>query len=96
MARMKMLTKGRKLWTRTIGSTVVGQGVDSLIFYPVAFIGIWSTEQIITVLLTNYALKVIWEIFLTPVTYVIIGRLKKAEGVDIFDAETDFSPFTVK
>jgi queuosine precursor transporter len=60
MARMKLWTQGRMLWTRTIGSTVVGQGVDSLIFYPVAFLGIWSTEQVIAVMLTNWALKVAW------------------------------------
>ncbi|MEL7200050.1 MAG: queuosine precursor transporter [Pseudomonadota bacterium] len=96
MARMKVLTQGKMLWTRTIGSTVVGQGVDSLIFYPVAFLGIWTTQQVITVLITNYLLKVIWEVVLTPVTYAVVGALKRAEGVDIFDRETDFNPFTIK
>lgn len=93
MAKMKVWTKGRALWTRTIGSTFVGQGVDSLIFYPVAFLGIWTTEAVITVMITNWALKVVWEAVLTPVTYVVVNRLKKAEGVDLFDLETDFSPF---
>ena len=93
MAKMKVLTKGRALWTRTIGSTFVGQGVDSLIFYPVAFLGIWTTEAVLTVMVTNWALKVVWEAVLTPVTYVVVNRLKKAEGVDLFDLETDFSPF---
>ena len=94
MAKMKVWTKGRMLWTRTIGSTVVGQGVDSLIFYPIAFLGVWTTEAVVTVMITNWALKVMWEALLTPVTYVVVGRLKKAEGVDLFDLETDFSPFS--
>lgn len=93
MAKMKVLTKGRALWSRTIGSTFVGQGVDSLIFYPVAFLGIWTTEAVITVMITNWALKVVWEAVLTPVTYVVVNKLKAAEGVDLFDIDTDFSPF---
>jgi len=93
MAKMKVLTKGRALWTRTIGSTFVGQGVDSLIFYPIAFYGIWTTEAVLTVMVTNWALKVAWEAVLTPVTYVVVNRLKAAEGVDLFDIDTDFSPF---
>ncbi len=93
MAKMKVLTKGRALWTRTIGSTFVGQGVDSLIFYPVAFYGIWTTEAVLTVMITNWALKVAWEAALTPVTYVVVAKLKAAEGVEVFDLDTDFSPF---
>lgn len=93
LARMKLWTGGRALWSRTIGSTIVGQGVDSLIFYPVAFLGIWSTEQVLTVMLTNWALKVLWEALLTPVTYAVVGALKRHEGVDVFDRGTDFSPF---
>lgn len=96
MARMKIASKGKHLWQRTIGSTVVGQGVDSLLFYPIAFLGIWSTGQVITVLITNYLLKVFWEVVLTPVTYKVVGALKRAEGVDVFDAETNFTPFSVK
>jgi len=96
MARMKLLTKGKALWSRTIGSTVVGQGIDSLIFYPVAFSGIWTTEQVITVLITNYLLKVFWETALTPVTYWCVGMLKRAEGVDVFDEETNFTPFAIR
>jgi uncharacterized PurR-regulated membrane protein YhhQ (DUF165 family) len=75
---------------------VVGQGVDSLIFYPIAFLGIWSTEQVLTVMGTNWALKVIWEAVLTPVTYLVVGKLKAAEGVDLFDEDTNFTPFTAK
>jgi len=93
MARMKVLTKGRMLWSRTIGSTFVGQGIDSLIFYPIAFLGIWETQDVLTVIVTNWALKVLWEAALTPVTYVVVGRLKAAEGVDLYDLDTDFSPF---
>ncbi|WP_448658774.1 queuosine precursor transporter [Sphingomonas sp. CJ99] len=96
LAKMKLMTGGKYLWTRTIGSTVVGQGVDSLIFYPIAFLGIWSTEQVLTVMVTNWALKVGWEAALTPVTYVVVGRLKAAEGVDLFDENTDFTPFSAK
>ncbi|MEO1044262.1 MAG: queuosine precursor transporter [Pseudomonadota bacterium] len=93
MARMKVWTQGRALWTRTIGSTVVGQGVDSLIFYPVAFLGIWTTDAVITVMVTNWLLKVVWEAVLTPVTYWVVGTLKRAEGVDVYDEGTDFTPF---
>ena len=96
LARMKIWTQGRMLWTRTIGSTVVGQGVDSLIFYPVAFLGIWSTEQVVTVMVTNWGLKVLWEALLTPVTYVVVGALKRREGIDLFDEGTDFTPFRAK
>ena len=96
LARMKIWTQGRMLWTRTIGSTVVGQGVDSLIFYPIAFWGIWSTEQVVTVMITNWGLKVLWEALLTPVTYVVVGALKRREGMDLFDEGTDFTPFRAK
>lgn len=93
LARMKVLTQGKHLWSRTIGSTVVGQAVDSLIFYPLAFYGVWSTSQVLTVMITNWALKVSWEALLTPVTYAVVGWLKRHEGVDVFDEGTDFSPF---
>jgi uncharacterized integral membrane protein (TIGR00697 family) len=95
MAKMKLWTQGRYLWTRTIGSTVVGQGVDSAIFYPAAFLGAagWSTDLVITVLLTQWVLKVSWEVILTPATYAIVGFLKRREGVDVFDERTDFTPF---
>ncbi|MFD1767129.1 queuosine precursor transporter [Sphingorhabdus buctiana] len=93
MARMKIWTQGKHLWSRTIGSTVVGQGVDSLIFYPLAFWGVWENEAVITVMVTNWGLKVLWEVVLTPVTYAVVGWLKRKEGVDLFDEGTDFSPF---
>jgi len=94
LAKMKVWTMGRALWSRTIGSTVFGQGIDSLIFYPIAFLGIWTTQDVITVIITNWLLKVVWEAVLTPVTYVVVGWLKRAERVDLFDIETDFSPFS--
>jgi uncharacterized integral membrane protein (TIGR00697 family) len=93
LARMKLLTEGRMLWTRTIGSTIVGQAFDSLIFYPLAFYGIWSNEQIVTVMITNWGFKVLWEVVLTPVTYLVVGTLKRHEGVDIYDEGTNFTPF---
>jgi uncharacterized integral membrane protein (TIGR00697 family) len=96
MARMKLLTDGKHLWMRTIGSTVVGQGVDSLLFYPLAFMGVWSHDQVLTVMVTNWAMKVGWEAVLTPVTYLVVNGLKRREGLDIFDKGTDFTPFRAK
>ena len=93
LARMKIWTRGKHLWSRTIGSTVFGQGVDSLIFYPLAFWGVWDTSQVMTVLVTNWLLKVSWEVVLTPVTYLVVNKLKQHEGVDLFDEGTDFTPF---
>ena len=96
LAKLKVLTAGRMLWTRTIGSTVVGQGVDSLIFYPLAFLGVWDTALVVQVMLTNYLLKVLWEALLTPVTYRVVAAFKRAEGIDVFDRGTDFTPFRAK
>jgi uncharacterized integral membrane protein (TIGR00697 family) len=98
LARMKVLTEGRRLWMRTIGSTIAGQAVDSLIFYPLAFWGAegWTHALVIQVLYTQWALKVGWEVLLTPLTYWVIGALKKAEGVDVFDRATNFTPFRAK
>ncbi|HEV2866668.1 MAG TPA: queuosine precursor transporter [Allosphingosinicella sp.] len=93
LARMKVWTRGRHLWMRTIGSTVVGQGVDSLIFYPLAFYGVWDGSTLLVVLLTQWALKVAWEALLTPVTYAVVGFLKRREGIGVYDEGTDFSPF---
>ncbi|MEZ5963830.1 MAG: queuosine precursor transporter [Planctomycetota bacterium] len=93
MARMKVLTQGRHLWTRTIGSTIVGQGCDSLLFYPIAFYGVWRNERLLTVLLTNWWLKVGVEVLMTPLTYWIVNVLKRAEHEDFMDVDTDFNPF---
>jgi queuosine precursor transporter len=98
LAKMKIWTEGKHLWTRTIGSTVVGQGVDSLIFYPLAFWGAvgWTNDLVIKVLITQWVLKVSWEALLTPATYAAVGFLKSREGVDVYDERTDFSPFHAK
>jgi uncharacterized integral membrane protein (TIGR00697 family) len=96
LAKMKVKTKGRFLWLRTIGSTVVGEGVDSLIFYPIAFYGIWPNELVVTVMLTNYLIKTGWETCITPFTYLLVNRLKKAEGVDVYDRNTRFTPFSLE
>lgn len=96
MAKMKIWTKGKHLWSRTIGSTIVGQGMDSLIFYPVAFFGIWENDVILTVMVSNFLIKVSWEAILTPITYKLVSVLKRAENVEIFDENTNFSPFKIK
>ena len=93
LAKMKVITAGTHLWARTIGSTVFGQAVDSAIFYPVAFLGTWSNAQVLTVMVTNWGLKVLWEAMLTPVTYAVVAWFKRTEGVDVYDSATDFSPF---
>ena len=93
LAKMKIWTQGRHLWARTIGSTIFGQGIDSIIFYPLAFLGVWNARQVVTVMITNWLLKVLWEALLTPVTYAVVGWLKRHEGVDLFDEDTDFTPF---
>nr|WP_240653279.1 queuosine precursor transporter [Sphingomonas crocodyli] len=98
MAKMKVWSKGDHLWMRTIGSTIAGQGVDSLIFYPLAFWGAagWTNALVLKVLATQWILKVSWEVILTPLTYLVVGFLKKREGVDIYDQSTDFTPFATK
>jgi uncharacterized integral membrane protein (TIGR00697 family) len=96
LAKLKLLTSGRHLWARTIGSTIVGEGVDSLIFYPVAFLGTWSNELVLQVMLSNYAVKVAWEAAITPFTYRIVNFLKRAESEDYFDRDTNFTPFSLQ
>jgi uncharacterized integral membrane protein (TIGR00697 family) len=96
MAKLKLLTKGKWLWTRTIGSTLVGQGVDSMLFYPLAFAGIWTFDTILAVIAFNWAFKVSVEIVMTPVTYAIVNRLKRVENEDYYDTDTNFTPFSLK
>jgi len=95
LAKMKILTKGKHLWSRTIGSTIVGEAVDSIVFYPVAFAGLatFSWHLIFTIMASNYFLKVMWEVVATPFTYKIVAYLKKKENEDYYDYETDFNPF---
>jgi uncharacterized integral membrane protein (TIGR00697 family) len=95
LAKMKIWTRGKHLWTRTIGSTIIGEGADSLIFYPLAFYGFadWPVQILGAVMLSQFVLKVSWEALLTPVTYAVVGWLKHKEGVDVYDVGTDFTPF---
>ena len=88
LARMKLWTKGKHLWSRTIGSTIAGEGIDSLIFYPLAFYGVFDNGLLVTILFTQWALKVGWEVVLTPVTYAVVNFLKRREGVDVYDEGT--------
>jgi uncharacterized integral membrane protein (TIGR00697 family) len=96
LAKMKIATEGRFLWARTIGSTIAGELVDSAIFYPLAFLGVWSGAQVMAVMISNYAIKVGWEAVMTPVTYRVVGFLKRAEHEDYYDRGTDFTPFSLK
>lgn len=95
MARMKVLTRGRWLWSRTISSTIVGQAVDTFLFVAIAFAGSMSLGVLWSIAWSNYAFKVGVEALFTPLTYAIVGWLKRAEGIDAFDAATDFNPFRV-
>jgi queuosine precursor transporter len=96
LAKMKVWMGGRRLWTRTIGSTVVGEFVDSALFYFIAFYGIWATGDVIKIAIAQYLLKTTWEVVMTPVTYKVVGFLKRAENEDYYDRNTDFTPFTLK
>jgi uncharacterized integral membrane protein (TIGR00697 family) len=97
LAKMKIWTAGRWLWTRTIGSTIAGEAVDSSIFYPLAFYGtgIIPNEALPTVMLSQFVTKTMVEVVFTPVTYKIVGFLKRAEHEDYYDRNTDFNPFKV-
>ena len=96
LAKMKLRTGGRWLWTRTIGSTVVGEAVDTSLFYVIAFYGIWATGDLMKIVVAQYILKTSWEIVMTPVTYRVVAFLKRAENEDYYDRNTDFSPFHIK
>lgn len=96
LAKMKLLTQGRYLWTRTVGSTLCGQAVDSLVFFPIAFYGIWTSDTMVTVVVANFAFKVAVEVAFTPITYAVVGALKRAEKVDAYDRNTRFTPFSLR
>ena len=98
LAKMKILTRGRWLWTRTVGSTILGEGVDSLIFYPLAFwgSGLIPDDRLPQIMLVQFLSKVAIEVAFTPVTYAVVGWLKRAEQEDYYDRNTDFNPFTLK
>ena len=95
LAKMKVWTNGKALWSRIVGSTIVGEGVDSAVFYPAAFLGVWDTKLVLTVMFSNYLLKVLWEILATPLTYRIVAALKRAENEDHYDRGTRFTPFSL-
>jgi uncharacterized integral membrane protein (TIGR00697 family) len=98
LAKLKILTAGRWLWSRIIGSTIVGEAVDSALFYPLAFYGsgIIPDEKLLLVMLAQFVAKVAVEVVFTPVTYKVVGWLKRAEQEDYYDRNTDFNPFTLK
>ncbi len=96
LAKMKILTRGKWLWTRTVSSTVVGQGIDTLLFVVIAFYGILPNSLLVTVIVSNYIFKVGFEVVATPLTYKIVGFLKSRENIDAYDYHTDFNPFKIK
>jgi hypothetical protein len=96
MAKMKLWSRGRWLWTRTLGSTIVGEFADSALFTLIAFAGVWSGETIAKVILGNYLFKVAYEALATPLTYAVVGALKRAEHEDFYDRETKFNPFALR
>ncbi len=94
LAKMKLVTQGKYLWARTIGSTIIGQLLDTTIFVFIAFYNILPLELLFSIILSGYLLKVLTEVIFTPVTYVIVNKLKKAEGIDHYDKKTNFNPFS--
>jgi uncharacterized integral membrane protein (TIGR00697 family) len=96
LAKMKIWTQGRWLWTRTIGSTVCGEAVDSGLFYTLAFYGVWDQSLLIKVMVTQYVLKTAWEVVNTPLTYRVVAFLKRAEHEDFYDTNTNFTPFSIQ
>jgi uncharacterized integral membrane protein (TIGR00697 family) len=96
MAKMKLLTRGRWLWTRAVGSTLCGELVDSVLFYTLAFGGIWDTSKVEAVILTQYIFKSGWEFLMIPVTYRVVAFLKRSEQEDFYDRGTNFTPFSLK
>ena len=96
LSKMKIITKGKYLWTRTIGSTIVGEGFDSFVFNFVAFAGIFATSDLITVAFSGFVFKVAFEAIATPITYLVIGWLKKAENEDKYDVNVNYNPIKLK
>jgi len=96
LAKMKIWTRGRRLWTRLIGSTVCGELVDTALFYSIAFAGLWTVSDLTSVALDQYVLKSLWEVIATPATYRIVAFLKRAEQEDYYDLHTNFTPFSLK
>ncbi|GIK98149.1 MAG: transporter [Alphaproteobacteria bacterium] len=95
LAKLKIATQGRHLWLRTIGSTLVGQGLDSLVFVTLAFGGVIPAEAMVAMILTQWLVKSAYEALATPVTYGVVGWLKRREGVDVYDRDTRFNPLAL-
>jgi uncharacterized integral membrane protein (TIGR00697 family) len=93
LAKMKIWTEGRHLWTRTIGSTVAGQAVDTAVFMGLAFVGVWPFRYVVLAASSLYSFKVIYEVLATPATYAVVNFLKRKECIDTYDVQTNFSPF---
>jgi queuosine precursor transporter len=93
LAKMKIFTRGRYLWTRTIGSSTLGQGIDSLIFVTIAFVGVIAGDDLLRTIVASWLLKSVYEVVATPMTYALANYLKRTEALDTFDRDTDFSPF---
>lgn len=95
LAKMKLWTAGRHLWSRTIGSTLVGQSFDTTIFTIIAFAGVFPLEALAVIVATEWTIKVVYEAAMTPVTYAVVNWIKRAEGIDVYDHRTRFNPFAV-
>jgi len=95
LAKLKIITNGQWLWTRTIGSTIVGEGVDTLLFANIAFLGVLPQDLLVALVISNYVFKVGVEVLATPITYAIVTFLKRAEQEDYYDRDTDFNPFAL-
>lgn len=92
LARLKVWTNGKRLWVRTIGSTVIGQGLDSAVFITIAFVGILSNADLLELIITQWVIKVIYEVVATPATYMVVKKLKESEGSDHFDDSISLNP----
>lgn len=96
LAKMKIATNGRFLWSRTIGSTLVGEGLDSLVFILLAFVGTIPAADMILAIVTQWLFKSLYEVLATPLTYLVVNRLKRSEGMDVYDRDTRFNPLLVR
>ena len=96
LSKMKIFTRGKYLWTRTIGSTIVGEGFDTALFITIAFAGTMPVASLITFIWSSYLIKVLYETLATPLTYAVVGFLKRAEGIDTFDYDVNYNPFAIR
>jgi uncharacterized integral membrane protein (TIGR00697 family) len=96
LAKLKVLTSGRFLWVRTISSTIVGQGVDTVLFVLIAFAGVFPQDLLVRAIWSGYLFKVLYEAVATPITYAVVNFLKRAEGIDVYDRDTNFTPFRLR